>query len=347
MRHLPTAAIVMALAVGIAGCGEVENYESTGGTDTTLASDGTASDDRATDDEAGDTTNADADQDTGSDDSSVSNESAESVDDEPMDDESSGDDAGETNAEGESTTDTADEDGVESTGPAALEAAIINTYPHDSSAFTQGLTIIDGTLIESTGLYGESSRRRVGLTNGEVSTIVPLDESLFGAGLTVIDDATVLQLTWREGVAILSDVVTLQEFDRFNYSGEGWGLCHDGDRLVMSNGSSTLTVRDPMSFAQADTIEVTRDGTPVSQLNELECVDGDIWANVWLTNEIIRIDGTTGEVTGFADLTALVPEGPLGEEDVLNGIAYDPATNSFFVTGKNWDVLYEVSFTDS
>ncbi len=226
-----------------------------------------------------------------------------------------------------------------------LEYDLVATYPHDAGAFTQGLAYADGVIIEGTGMYGESTRRRVGLTNGEVSSAVRIDDDLFGAGLALIGDGTLIQLTWREGVAILADTVTLQEFDRFNYSGEGWGLCSDGERLIMSDGTSELTLRDPMSFAEAGVLEVTRDGEPLDSLNELECVGSDIWANVWLTNEIVRIDGQTGEVTGAVDLTALVPAGPLGSEDVLNGIAFNDETGTFYVTGKSWDVLYELAIS--
>ncbi len=358
MSHLPKLAILAAFAVGIAGCGQVEDYAGVAapnadvGSDEGSAAGGQSDGDTDADDEGGSTT-ADADSGDESDGAMSDSDNADGGD-------AGSDDADSTDAPGESSDDTnagndsddnssepADDPEPEPDTVPMLNVQVVNTYPHDSGAFTQGLTVIDGVLLESTGLYGSSSRRRVGLTNGEVSTSVPLDESLFGAGLTVVDGSTVIQLTWREGVAIVSDVLTLQEFDRFNYSGEGWGLCSDDDRLIMSDGSSTLIVRDPMSFAQAGTIDVTRDGQPVSKLNELECVGTDIWANVWLTNEIVRIDGTTGEVTGVADLTALVPPGPLGDEDVLNGIAYDPATNAFYVTGKNWDLLYEVSFSDS
>lgn len=227
-----------------------------------------------------------------------------------------------------------------------LETRVVNTFPHDGNAFTQGLEYLDGVLFESTGLYGESGRRRVGLTNGVVSSSLPLSDDLFGAGLALVGDGALIQLTWREGVAIVADPITLQEFDRFTFEGEGWGLCDLGEQLVMSDGTATLTLRDPMSFAVIDTVAVTRDGDPVERLNELACVGGFVWANVWLTNEIVQIDPSTGDVIAVVDASALVPDGITDEEDVLNGIAYNPVDGTYFLTGKRWDVLYEVDFVD-
>lgn len=229
-------------------------------------------------------------------------------------------------------------------GIAALVPEIVATHPHDPLAFTQGLEFHQGALIESLGEYGRSSRRIVDPGTGSVSSEVSLPLEQFGQGLTVIDDR-LIQLTWRSGRAIVSDPSTLEATDQFSFEGEGWGLCAQPDRLVMSNGSSTLTFRDPVSFEPIGTVEVTLNGDPVSNLNELECVDGQVWANVWLTNQILQIDPSTGAVTATVDASSLVPtDQALGREDVLNGIAFDPDSSNFWVTGKRWATMYEVRF---
>lgn len=229
-----------------------------------------------------------------------------------------------------------------STGtPAGVE--VLGTAPHDPGAFTQGLELVDGVLYEGTGLVGQSSLRRVDPATGEVRQRVDLPEPLFGEGITVVGDR-IWQLTWRDGVAIERDRDTLAEVRRVTYQGEGWGLCHDGDRLVMSDGSDELAFRDPGSFAETGRVAVRRDGEPVERLNELECVAGQVWANVWQTDEVVRIDPATGRVTATVDLGGLRPD-DVPATDVLNGIAAVPGTDEFLVTGKNWPTIFRIRFT--
>ncbi len=224
---------------------------------------------------------------------------------------------------------------------------IVARIPHDPEAFTQGL-LVDGDVVwESTGLYGESTLRRTDRETGEVLDSHPSSRTLFGEGLELVDDRLV-QLTWQEETALVWDPATLEQTGTYAYEGEGWGLCaHDDQRLVMSNGSSTLTVRDPATFEPLDQIEVTRDGVPVANLNELECVDGLVFANVWLTDEIVVI-GSDGVVVAAIDASALDEElADVPGHDVLNGIAYDPATGTFLLAGKLWPTTFEVRFVES
>ena len=226
-------------------------------------------------------------------------------------------------------------------GPTRVE--VLGTLPHDTGAFTQGLELVDGVLYEGTGLEGQSSLRRLDPSSGEVRERVDLPETFFGEGITVVGDR-IWQLTWRNGVAIERDRTTLEEVRRVTYEGEGWGLCRDGGRLVMSDGSDELAFRDPTSFAETGAVAVRRDGQPVTRLNELECVDGQVWANVWQTDEVVRIDPANGQVTATDDLSGLRPaDVPRG--DVLNGIAAVPGTDEFLVTGKNWPTIFRVRFT--
>lgn len=228
-------------------------------------------------------------------------------------------------------------------GVAIIEPTVLERFPHDGAAFTQGLAFADGVLIESTGLLGESARRRVAPATGEVISSARLDSDFFGAGITVVGDQ-LIQLTWTQGVAIVSDLTTMLELSRFTYDGEGWGLCRlDDGSLVTSNGSGFLTLRDAATFEVIGEIEVTLDGQPTTNLNELECVGDSIYANVWLESNILEIDASSGKVTRVIDASALLP-GDLGPDDVLNGIAYRAESNTFFLTGKRWTVMYEVSF---
>lgn len=229
-------------------------------------------------------------------------------------------------------------------GVPVVQPTVIERYPHDGAAFTQGLEFADGVLIESLGLLGESARRRVEPTTGDVTGSAGLSSDQFGAGITVVGNQ-IIQLTWQQGVAVVADLTTLIELARFTYEGEGWGLCGlDDGRLIMSNGSGFLTFRDGTTFETVGELEVTLDGAPVTNLNELECVGSTLYANVWLENNILEVDVATGQVTRIIDLAALVP-GDLSADDVLNGIAYRPETDSFFITGKRWTVMYEVSFS--
>ncbi|GLZ34327.1 glutaminyl-peptide cyclotransferase [Lentzea sp. NBRC 105346] len=227
--------------------------------------------------------------------------------------------------------------------PASPQVTLLETIPHDTSAFTQGLELVDGVLYEGTGLEGESTMRAVDPKTGQVRKKVDLPRELFGEGITVVGPR-IWQITWRNGVAIERDRTTLAETRRVQYEGEGWGLCHDGSRLIMSDGSAKLAFRDAATFQETGSVQVTRDGKPVTELNELECVNNAVWANVWQTDDIVRIDPKTGNVTATFNLAALRPQAT-GKEDVLNGIAAIPGTDEFLVTGKNWPSIFRVRFT--
>jgi glutaminyl-peptide cyclotransferase len=224
-----------------------------------------------------------------------------------------------------------------------LGVRVIRKYPHATDAFTQGLIWHDGVMYESTGQYGKSDLRRVRLKDGEVLAKRKLDPRVFGEGLALVDRRLV-QLTWRSGIAFVSDIATLQERETLRYAGEGWGLCYDGKSLVMSNGSSTLDFRDPESMALLRKLSVTKDGRPVDEINELECVGKEIYANVWRHDEILRIDSTTGRVTGSIDAGGLLTRAESWRADVLNGIAYKPDSKTFLLTGKLWPQVFEVDF---
>jgi len=214
---------------------------------------------------------------------------------------------------------------------------VVNTYPHDPDAFTQGLVFTDSVLYEGTGLYGGSSLRRVDLETGAVLQSYTLTKQYFGEGIAVYSD-TIVQLTWREHVAFVYDRVTFSPTGQFTYTTQGWGLTHDGQRLIMSDGSSTLFFRDPQTFSETGRVQVHDEFGPVTRLNELEYIHGQVYANVWLTDRIARIDPQTGQVTAWIDLTGLRPPGT----DVLNGIAYDGVNDRLFVTGKWWPSLFEI-----
>ena len=220
---------------------------------------------------------------------------------------------------------------------------VVAEYPHDRRAFTQGLVYVDEVLYEGTGLYGESTLRRVDLETGEVLQAVGLTEEYFGEGIAVVDDR-IYQLTWRNGVCVVFDRETFEVLDTFSYQTEGWGLTTDGERLIMSDGTARLFVRDPETFDVLDVIYVYDGNKTVANLNELEIVDGEIWANIWRTDRIARIDPETGQVTGWIDLSGLLSERDRGRHrvDVLNGIAHDSETNRLFVTGKLWPKLFEI-----
>lgn len=206
--------------------------------------------------------------------------------------------------------------------------------------YTEGLEIHNGVLYEGSGLVGQS-RVRAGTLSGTRLREAALPAPLFGEGLTVTD-AGLWQLTWTNGVAIERDPATLAQRRVVDYPGEGWGLCHDERRLVMSDGSDRLTFRDPVTFAPLGQVQVRLDGEPVRALNELECTRGVVWANVFQTDRIMRIDPRTGAVTGVVDASGLF--NPRAEADVLNGIAAIPGTDQFLVTGKHWPSLFRVRF---
>ncbi|MGH3759937.1 MAG: glutaminyl-peptide cyclotransferase [Gemmatimonadales bacterium] len=238
----------------------------------------------------------------------------------------------------------ADEPPAEPNAGARLRAEVLETRPHDPNAFTQGLEIHDGILYEGTGLEGQSSLRATDPETGRVRQQTALPDDLFGEGITVVGD-TIWQLTWQDGVAIERDRRTLAERGRARYEGEGWGLCHDGDRLVMSDGTDRLTFRDPATFAETGETRVKdAEGRPVTELNELECVDSAVYANVWRTDRIVRIDPGSGTVTATVDLAGLLPAEDRADADVLNGIAAIPGTDEFLVTGKLWPAMFRVRF---
>ena len=222
-----------------------------------------------------------------------------------------------------------------------LRVRVVAKYPHAVDAFTQGLLWHDGVLYESTGRYGSSSLRRVRLEDGEVLSERKLEPSLFGEGLALVDDRLV-QLTWRSGIAIVSDLETLEQRDTLRYPGEGWGLCFDGTALVMSDGSSILEFRDPESMELLREVTVWRGSRTVQELNELECVGDELYANIWRSNEIVRIDPTTGHVNAIIDASGLLSFAEALRADVLNGIAYKTDTETFLLTGKLWPHVFEV-----
>lgn len=219
---------------------------------------------------------------------------------------------------------------------------IINAYPHDPEAFTQGLVYHQGVLYESTGLNGSSSLRQVDLTTGQVTKIVNVPSQYFAEGLVLFNNR-LYQLTWLSQLAFVYDLSSFGMQKTFNYSGEGWGLTHDGHSLIMSNGSNQISFLDPETFHVQRTISVTDNNVPVRQLNELEYIKGQIFANIWQTDRIARIDPQTGRVTGWVNLAGLLSyEDRNRPVDVLNGIAYDETNDRLFVTGKLWPKLFEI-----
>jgi len=229
---------------------------------------------------------------------------------------------------------------VQSTAPVS-KYRVVRVYPHDPEAFTQGLVYLDGFLYEGTGLNGRSSIRKVKLENGEVVQIQKVDSQYFGEGIAVKGD-TIYELTWQSEIGFLYDRATFTRKGTFNYKGEGWGLTHDGQRLIMSDGTAFLRFLDPVTLKELSRIQV-KDGTsPVGNLNELEYVKGDILANVWQSHRIARISPKTGRVIAWLDLEGLLTPREAQQADVLNGIAYDAAGDRVFVTGKLWPKLFEI-----
>jgi len=219
---------------------------------------------------------------------------------------------------------------------------IVNIWPHDSNAFTQGLILMDGKLLESTGEEGRSSLRRVELETGKVLKKVDVPVPYFAEGIAMLN-GKVYQLTWQHHIGFIYDAQTFERTGQFNYAGEGWGLTTDGQSLILSDGSTRIRFINPADFTVTKTISVIDGSTPIDQLNELEYVNGEIYANVWHDNRIAVIDPQNGRVKSWIDLNGLMPEGELHDpEAVLNGIAYDQANNKLFVTGKLWPRLFEI-----
>ena len=220
---------------------------------------------------------------------------------------------------------------------------IVHTYPHDPQAFTEGLFYLDGFLYESTGLEGHSFIRKERLQTGQVLRQVDIPAQYFGEGI-VNWHHELISLTWRSQTGFVFNLDTFQRLREFHYPGEGWALTSDGTHLIMSDGTPQLRLLDPRTLAETGRINVTLEGKPVTNLNELEWVQGEIYANVWQTDWIVRIDPTSGQVIGLIDLRGLLPESDrlFGETDVLNGIAYDAKNQRLFVTGKKWPKLFEI-----
>jgi glutamine cyclotransferase len=236
---------------------------------------------------------------------------------------------------------------ADATAPSRIEYRVVATYPHDRNAFTQGLVYAGGALYESTGLYGRSSLRRVELKSGKPELIRPLAAQYFGEGLTAFGER-LIQLTWRSGMAFVYARADLRPRGAFRYATDGWGLTQDGEHLIMSDGSATLYFLDPDRFTEVRRIRVRDHRGPVKFLNELEFVGGDIFANVWQSPRIVRIDAVSGRVTGIIDLSALVDRTRRDPStDVLNGIAYIPGSGRLLITGKLWPRLYAIELLRS
>ena len=218
---------------------------------------------------------------------------------------------------------------------------VVRTYPHDPRAFTQGLIILDGALIESTGLQGQSSLRRVELETGKVLRQVPVPAQYFAEGLALLN-GKLFQLTWQNGKGFVYDLATFNLEMEFTYAGEGWGLTTDGKLLIQSDGTDQLRFVDPLTFEVKRTLNVTEQGRPVNRLNELEYIKGEIFANIWGTDLVARIDPASGKVLGNINFTGLLSSQERARTDVLNGIAYDSKGDRIFVTGKLWPKLFEV-----
>jgi len=218
---------------------------------------------------------------------------------------------------------------------------IVNTYPHDRNAFTQGLFYLNGNLYESTGQVGQSTIRKVHFEDGRVLQSVPIPPGLFGEGITNFGNE-IVSITWQGGNGYRWDLATLRRTGEWHYSGEGWGLTQNGTDIIMSDGTSAIRLLDPATLAERRRITVTIQGTELTELNELEYVNGEIWANIWQTPRIARIDPATGRVTGVIDLSGIASQNTTSPDAVLNGIAYDAQHDRLFVTGKLWPHLYEI-----
>jgi glutaminyl-peptide cyclotransferase len=227
--------------------------------------------------------------------------------------------------------------------PDRLKVKVLSTRPHDPEAFTQGLVLDGDTMLESTGINGRSSLREVDPRTGKVGRKVDVPSDYFAEGLALVD-GRLIQLTWRAEKAFVYDRADLRQVGELRYDGEGWGLCWDGAHLVMSDGSDRLTFRDPRTFAVQSIVNVSLAGRPATQLNELECVDGAVYANVWQTDDILRIDPKDGRVTAVIDASGLLTPEERQKTDVLNGIAWSPKSKTFLITGKLWPKMFEVQF---
>lgn len=222
---------------------------------------------------------------------------------------------------------------------------VVNSYPHDKTAFTEGLQFVDGAMYESTGMEGTSWVRRYDLTTGAVQAEHVIDKQYFGEGSVVLADK-IVSVTWKNQKGFIYDRATLAPKGEFTYQGEGWGMTTDGQKVFMSDGSSAIRIMDPGTLAETGEIKVTMNGRPVDQLNELEFIKGEIWANVFQTDRIVRIDPATGKVNSVVYLANLLSPQERQGVDVLNGIAYDASGDRIFVTGKYWPKIFEIKLVD-
>ena len=230
--------------------------------------------------------------------------------------------------------------------PVSMQTTILNTYPHDTASFTQGLQVVDGFLYESTGNIGTSYIRKIELASGKVLKQINLSNEYFGEGITVLN-GKIYQLTWQNHIGFVYNLADIKQEKSFDVPHEGWGITNDGKNLFISDGTNTIHVYDPNTLKEINRISVQDNNGLLSNLNELEWIDGLIYANVWQTNYILKIDPSTGNVVGKADLTTQIQTALPGfdwELNVLNGIAFDLATKKIFITGKNWPKLFEVRF---
>ena len=227
----------------------------------------------------------------------------------------------------------------------SLRVEILRELTHDITAYTQGLLWQDGWLYESTGQYGESRLNRIDLESGDVVQQIRISPEFFGEGLALVDDRLIM-LTYKAERAFVFDRDTFEQLHTFTYRGEGWGLCRDRQRLVMSDGSHTLTFRDPLTFEEVGSVAVTLRGRPQTQLNELECVGERVYANVYQEDYLVVIDPETGRVTHQIDASGLLTAEEARTVDVLNGIAYAPDTENFYITGKDWPKMFAVRFVE-
>jgi glutamine cyclotransferase len=232
---------------------------------------------------------------------------------------------------------------------------VLDVYPHDPTAFTQGLIVRGSEFLEGTGQEGQSTLRRVAIESGEVLAQHALDAQYFGEGITELD-GKIYQLTWRNATGFVYDAETLAPQGQFSYNTEGWGITHDGERLIVSDGTSLLQFWDPETLQPVGGVAVSLFGLPIANINELEYIDGEIYANIWQTNLIMRIDPASGNVTGVIDLTGLLANAPasaaqtsgqIAAPDVLNGIAFDPATGRLYVTGKYWPAVFAIELLET
>ncbi|RSU61728.1 glutaminyl-peptide cyclotransferase, partial [Sphingomonas sp. S-NIH.Pt1_0416] len=231
--------------------------------------------------------------------------------------------------------------------PPVEKPILVHSYPHDSTAFTEGLLIADGALYESTGREGQSVIRQVDLTSGKTLRQATVPDGLFGEGI-VAWGPELRSVTWHGGRGFRWSRPGLKKLGEWKYAGEGWAMTDDGHQIILSDGTSRLRFLNPATMAVARTLDVTVNGRPLKYLNELEYIDGQIWANVWMTPYIVRIDPGSGEVKGVVDLSELVARAGVTDRDsVANGIAYDRAKHRIFVTGKNWPELYEIRLNSS